>query len=102
MLATSSELDLPQVILFEDLVRPAKEGVMKVKVLQTRVGPKWMDPIVLFFKEGVLLLESGEAEKIRRKAPCFWLFEEQKLYKHYFSGPYLLCINPEAVEPLLE
>ena len=61
-----------------------------------------MDSIVLFLKEGVLPLESGEAEKIRRKAPCFWLSEEQKLYKCSFSRPYLLCVHPEAVEPLLE
>ena len=32
----------------------------------------------------------------------FWLFEDQKLYKHSFSGPYLLCIHPETLELLLE
>ena len=61
-----------------------------------------MDPLVLFLKEGVLPYEKGEAEKIQRKAPCFWLSEEQKLYKCSFSGPYLLCVHPELVEPLLE
>ena len=61
-----------------------------------------MDPLVLFLKEGVLPHEKGEAEKIRRKAPCFWLFEEQKLYKCSFSRPYLLCVHPEAVEPLFK
>ena len=61
-----------------------------------------MDPLVLFLKEGVLSHEKGEAEKIRRKAPHFWLSEEQKLYKRFFSGPYLLCIYLEVVEPLLE
>ena len=61
-----------------------------------------MDPFVLFLKEGVLPYEKVEVEKIWRKAPCFWLSEEQKLYKRFFSRPYLLCIHPEAVEPLLE
>ena len=37
-----------------------------------------------------------------RKAPRFWLSEEHKLYKHSFSGPYLLCVHLEVVEPLLE
>ena len=60
-----------------------------------------MDPLVLFLKEGVLPYEKGEADKIRRKALRFWLFEEQKLYKCSFSGPYLLCVHPKAVEPLL-
>ena len=39
---------------------------------------------------------------MRRSAPCYWLFEEQKLYKRSYLGPYLLCIHLEAVEPLLE
>ena len=61
-----------------------------------------MDPLVLFLKEGVLPNEKGEVEKIQRKAPRFWLSKEQKLYNHSFSGPYLFCDHPEAVEPLLE
>ena len=62
----------------------------------------WMDPLILFLKEGVLPNEKGDTEKIWRKAPCFWLSEEQKLYKRSFSRPYLLCVHPEAVEPFLE
>ena len=61
-----------------------------------------MDPLVLFLKEGTLPNEKGEADKIQRKAPLFWLSEEQKLYKRSFSGPYLLCVHLEVVEPLLE
>ena len=61
-----------------------------------------MDPLVLFLKEGTLLDEKGEADKVRRNAPRFWLFKEQKLYKRSFFGPYLLCVHPLAVEPSLE
>lgn len=32
----------------------------------------------------------------------FLLSDEQKLYKHSFCGPYLLCVHPEVVELLLE
>lgn len=39
---------------------------------------------------------------MRRKAPRFWLSDDQKLYKRSFSMPYLLCVHPKAVEPLLE
>ena len=49
-----------------------------------------------------LLEEKGEADKVRRKALRFWLFEDQKLYKRFFFWPYLLCVHPEAVELLLE
>ena len=61
-----------------------------------------MDPIVLFLKEDILPEEKSEADKVQRKAPRFWLSKDQKLYKRSFSGPYLLCIHPEAVELLLE
>ena len=61
-----------------------------------------MDPKVLFLREDILLKDKSEADKVRRKVPRFWLFEGQKLYKRSFSGPYLLCIHPEASELLLE
>ena len=61
-----------------------------------------MDSIVLFLKVDILPEEKLEVDKVQRKAPRFWLFEDQKLYKHYFSEPYLLCIYPEALELLLE
>ena len=61
-----------------------------------------MDPLVLFLKEGTLPDMRGEAIKVRRKAPHFWLSNEQKLYRRSFFGPYLLCVHPETVEPLLE
>ena len=67
-----------------------------------RVGPNWMDPIMLFLKEDILPKEKLEADKVRRKAPRFWLFKDQKLYKRSFSELYLLCIHPEASELLLE
>ena len=61
-----------------------------------------MDFIVLFLKENVLSKAKSKDDKVRRKAPQFWLSENQKLYKRSFSSPYLLCIHPEAVELLLE
>ena len=80
---------------------------MRVGVHQIKAGPSWMDSIVAFLKEGTLPNDKGEAKKkkkkIRRKAPCFWLSEEQKLYKCSFTRPYLLCIHPnEVVESLLK
>ena len=61
-----------------------------------------MDPIVTFLKDDILPEEKLEAEKIRRNATRFWLSEVHKLYKHSYPGPYLLCVHPEASEPLLE
>ena len=61
-----------------------------------------MDSIVLFLKEDILPVDKSKADEVRRKVPRFWLSENQKLYKRSFSGPYLLCIHPEAVELILE
>ena len=86
----------------EDLCKPYEEERHAVHVHQIRAGPSWMDPIVLFLKEDILSESKFEANKIRRKAPWFWLSGDQNLYKRSFSGPYLLCVHPEAVELLLE
>ena len=94
--------DLPRVILVEDLCKPSEVGRHVVHARQIRVGPSWMDPIMLFLKEDVLLESKFEADKIRRKALRFWLSVDQKLYKRSFSSPYLLRVHPEAVELLLE
>ena len=86
----------------EDLYKPTEEGSNVVHIHQIRVGPNWMDSIVLFLKKEVLPQDKSEAEKVWRKPPRFWLSENQKLYKRSFSGPYLLCIHLEIVELLLE
>ena len=60
-----------------------------------------MDSISLFLEKYILPEEKSESEKVRRKAPQFWLSEDRKLYKRSFFGPYLLCVHPEASESLL-
>ena len=94
--ATSLAQDLPRVILVEDLCKPTEMKVEMVYIYQIRVGPSWMDPIVLFLKEDILPEDKSEAKKVRRKAPQFWLSEDKKLYKCSFSRPYLLCIHLKA------
>ena len=61
-----------------------------------------MDSIIQFLKEDILPEEKIEADKIRRKATSYWLSEDHKLYKRFFSGPYLLCVHLEQTESLLE
>ena len=101
-LATSSAQDLPRVVLVEDLYTPTSIHHGMPRIHQIKLGPSWMDSISLFLEKDILPKEKSEAEKVRRKAPRFWLSEDRKLYKHSFSGPYLLCVHPEASESLLE
>ena len=53
-LATSSTHGLPRVILVEDLYKPTGVKREVAPIHQIRVGPSWMDPIVLFLKEDIL------------------------------------------------
>ncbi|XP_075671041.1 uncharacterized protein LOC142640683 [Castanea sativa] len=101
-LATSLVQSLPRVILVEDLCKPIDSKREKAQIHQVRVGPSWMDSTVLFLKDNILPEEKVEADNVRRKAPQFWLSENHKLYKRSFYGSYLLCIHPNAMEPLLE
>ena len=71
MLATSLAQCLPRVILVEDLHRPSVVKMEVIHVYSVRVGPSWMDPLVLFLKEDILPEEKCEADKIRRKASWF-------------------------------
>ena len=101
-LATSSTRGLPRVILVEDLCKPTEMKRKMVHIHQIRVEPSWMDPIMLFLKEDILPEEKSKSRKVQRKAPRFWLSNDQKLYKCSFSGLYLLCIHLEVSKLLLE
>ena len=81
---------------------PTYDELPLVGINFTRLGPSWQDPLVAFLKNGILPEDRVEVEKVRRKAPRFWLSEDKKLYKRSYLGPYLLCVHLEVVEILLE
>ena len=66
----------------------------KVHIHQIRVELSWMDHIVLFPKDDILLEEKGEANQVWRKVPQFWLSKDQKLYKHSLSGALFVMRPP--------
>ena len=90
-LATSSAQDLPRVVLVEDLYTQTLVHQGAPRIHQITLSPSWMDSISLFLEKDVLPEEKSEADKVRRKAPRFWLFEDRKLYKRSFSGP-ICCV----------
>ena len=61
---TSSAQSLPLVVLAKDLCKPIEVKGEKVRIHQLRVGPSWMDLIVLFFKDDILPEEKREADKM--------------------------------------
>ena len=60
-LVTSSAQSLPRVILIEDLCKPMEVKGQAVYVHQIRVGSSWMDFIVLYLREDILLEDKLEA-----------------------------------------
>ena len=63
-LVASSAGGLPRIILVEHLDRACEVAKGMVHVHKVRVGPSWMDLIVKFLKDDILLEEKLEAEKI--------------------------------------
>ena len=76
MLATSLGLGLPQVIIVEDMMVFDHSDQTPNRIHSVQVGTSWMDPLVSFLRNGSLLKDKGEADKIRRKTPWYSLFEE--------------------------
>ena len=101
-LATSSVRNFPRVIIVEDLCTPTSPKKEVCQINQTSLSSNWMDPILKFLKSDLLPEDKLEAEKVRRRAPRYWLSEDKKLYRRSFSGPYLLCVPPETAESILE
>ena len=64
MLVTSSAQSLPRVILIKNLYKLMEVKGEVVHVHQVRVGPSWMDPIVLFLKEDILSEDKSKADKV--------------------------------------
>ena len=99
-LASVLNADFKRFIPIETLVAPSI-AMSACHINTITVGPCWMDPYVLYLKEGILPQQKKEAEIIRRKAMRFWLSKDSKLYKRSFSGLYLLCVHLDIVEDLL-
>ena len=76
MLATSLGSNLPWVVIVEDITSSSLAQKPLVRVHSIQVGPNWMDSLVAFLKQGLLLEDKGEAKKVRKKAPRYWLSKE--------------------------
>jgi len=86
-----------ELLPFSNLTHPSN-----VVVLSIHPSPSWMDPIVAYHRSGTLPKDKKESNRIRCRSSQYWVSEDGRLYKRSYSGPYLLCVHPEAVEVLLE
>ena len=70
---------------------PYKSIVELAKQMCMDIEPSWMDPLLLYLKEGGLPKDESEAREIKKKAWHFVIVVEE-LYKRSFSQPLLKCI----------
>lgn len=88
-LAAGPLLDLHARIFFEAMEDPSiKESKL---VLMTDDKPYWMDPLINYLHDRVLLTDRKEARKLRYQASRYVPYED-KLYKQSFSLLLLRCL----------
>ena len=62
-LATSLARGLPRIILVEHLDKANEVAKGTVHMHEVKMGPSWMDPIVRFLKNDILIEEKSGVEK---------------------------------------
>ncbi|XP_057484915.1 uncharacterized protein LOC130771317 [Actinidia eriantha] len=80
---------------------PSIEDMQESVMVNTELGPSWMDPIVKYLRTNELPDDKKEAHRIRIKAARFWISPSGDLYKRSYQGPYLLCVHPSLIEDVL-
>lgn len=60
----------------------------------------WMDPIVIYIRDGTLPADPSEARKFKVRSSRFMILNDE-LYKRGFSQPYLKCLDPKDASYVL-
>lgn len=102
ILASSVVDPLPRIISIELLPFSSVIPSGKDLILSIQPSISWIDPIVAYLRNEIFLGDRKEVERIRHKSPQYWMFEEGKLYKRSYLGPYMLCMHSKAIEVFLE
>lgn len=66
--ASMENTSIPHPLLINFLPKPCIEELEVAKACCADLGPSWMDPIIVFLKDGILPEEQKEANKIRTKS----------------------------------
>lgn len=59
-----------------------------------------MDPYISYVKEGKILDDKSEAQKLKMKASRFLIIDDE-LYQKPFGGPLLLCVTKKKRKEVL-
>ncbi|XXG90553.1 hypothetical protein AAC387_Pa12g2289 [Persea americana] len=100
-LASAVEASNRRTVEVETLREPSIKLQRPRQLMCVDLGPSWMDPVIAYLKDDLLLEDKTEAQKIRLKAARFWLSPDGRLYRKSFTGPYLQCVHPSKVDDFL-
>ncbi|XP_057506540.1 uncharacterized protein LOC130789741 [Actinidia eriantha] len=100
-LAAVFEGEIGRTITVDIISIPSIEDMQESVMVNTELGPSWMDPIVNYLRTDNLLDDKREAHRIRIKAARFWISPSGDLYKRSYQGPYLLCVHLSLIEDVL-
>ncbi|GFS31591.1 hypothetical protein Acr_00g0018250 [Actinidia rufa] len=100
-LASMFEGEVGRTIIVDLILAPSLERTQESILVNTKLGPSWIDPIVNFMLHDQLQEDKKEAYKIWIKITWFWISPNRNLYQKLYLGPYLLCIHPSLVEDVL-
>ncbi|XP_057499206.1 uncharacterized protein LOC130783528 [Actinidia eriantha] len=100
-LASVFEGEIGRTIAVDVVSVPSIEETQKPVLVNTKLGPSWMDPIMNYLRTDKLPDDKREAHKLRIKATRFWISPSGDLYKRSYQGPYLLCVHSSLVEDVL-
>ncbi|GFZ09156.1 hypothetical protein Acr_20g0009640 [Actinidia rufa] len=100
-LASIFEGDIGRTVTVHIVSVPSIKEEPKSVLVNTELGPSWMDSIVNYLRTDKLPDNKREAYKIRVKAVSFWISPSEDLYKRSYQGPYLLCVHSSLIEDVL-
>lgn len=71
--------------------------IEELEILMIPKGVDWTTPIISYLKNGTLLEDCDESQRLKVRAACFVLIVDV-LYKRGFSRPYLRCLIPDEAD----
>ena len=80
-LASVFEGEIGQTITVNLISAPSHEMPQESILVNTELGPSWMDPIVIFLRHDKLSEDKRETYKLRIKIERFWISPIGDLYK---------------------
>ena len=98
-LASTRDTELLDSVLVEFLVEPNIK--QQLEVIELVQEPSWMNPIIVYLKNGELPEGKIEAQILRLKAARYVLYDN-KLYRKGYSMPLLKCVPPFETEYIMK